>query len=529
MLDSTKRIRKSGMTFSSSSTTIREPVRVAGLDKYMTLTTWHGCFPVFAGRSKRSKKLRMDVRKAASDPKARSVIIVGETGLEKDSVSTFVHELGDKEKAHHLYRISGTSSSFTEIFGTSEYPGVLDNVAETRHALSFANFDKLLKTDEEAREFLHLLETKKYLSRFHGEERVCHARLIATIDQDDDRLKSKELLQIAVPSLRGRSADIDMIANAKLQRIVRRRGLPHISFSPEAMHRLKTYSWPGNLRELGSVLERAVYLFENDRSEHPYIPWKITAEHTITSTSHYNTEFLRYNLLSKFQSLQAITRSPWVFDDFIKYVVPPAFALALAILWLGPQTREENAALTVFWTWWWPGALLSYPLFSRVWCAVCPFMACGELVQAAKKSLGGKLGEWPSSAKKWGPPFAYGLFAAILMWEELWNLPDNGSLSAWLLVLITSGAVVGSFSFEKRIWCRHFCPIGAMNGLYSKMALLEIRSWKGVCSGCTAQNCIQGNPVDNNLPGAGCPLDSAVRRGRGRRGRRRARGDEKQQ
>jgi len=512
MLDSTKKIRRTGMMFSSSSTTIREPVRVPGLDKYMTLTTWHGCFPVFAGRSKRSKKFRIDVRKAAADANARSVVVVGESGLEKDSVATFVHELGDKQKAHHLYRISGSSSSFTEVFGTEEYPGVLDSVAETRHALCFSNFVRLLKSEQEAKDFMQLLETKKYYSRFHGEERVCHARLIGTTDQEDERFKSKEVLQIAVPSLRARSADIDMIASAKLTRIVRRRGQFPTTFSPEAMHRLKTYSWSGNLRELGSVLERAVYLFENDRAEHPYIPWMIAAEHTITSTSQYNTEFLRYNLLSKFRFLQSLTRSPWVFDNLIKYVVPPTFALVLAVLWLGPQTREENAALTIFWTWWWPGALLSYPLLSRVWCAVCPFMACGELVQAAKKALGGKLGDWPSSAKTNGPPFAYGLFAAILMWEELWNLPDNGSLSAWLLVLITTGAVVGSLNFEKRIWCRYYCPIGAMNGLYSKMALLEIRSWKGVCSGCTAQTCIQGSPVDSGLPGEGCPLDSSPKK-----------------
>ena len=43
---------------------------------------------------------------------------------------------------------------------------------------------------------------------------------------------------------------------------------------------------------------------------------------------------------------------------------------------------------------------------------------------------------------------------------------DTAYLSSCLLLLITFGAMVGSYFFERRIWCRHLCPIGGMNGLY---------------------------------------------------------------
>lgn len=43
---------------------------------------------------------------------------------------------------------------------------------------------------------------------------------------------------------------------------------------------------------------------------------------------------------------------------------------------------------------------------------------------------------------------------AILVWEEVWDLPDSAALSSWLLLLITAGAMVGSWFFERRIWCR---------------------------------------------------------------------------
>ena len=47
----------------------------------------------------------------------------------------------------------------------------------------------------------------------------------------------------------------------------------------------------------------------------------------------------------------------------------------------------------------------------------------------------------PSAVEQWGPWFLVSLFAGILVWEEVWHLPDSAALSAWLLLLITAGAV----------------------------------------------------------------------------------------
>ena len=55
--------------------------------------------------------------------------------------------------------------------------------------------------------------------------------------------------------------------------------------------------------------------------------------------------------------------------------------------------------------------------------------------------------------------------------EELWDLPQNASQSACLLLLITAGAVVGSVIYEKQVWCRYFCPIGAMNKIFAMVRL----------------------------------------------------------
>lgn len=44
---------------------------------------------------------------------------------------------------------------------------------------------------------------------------------------------------------------------------------------------------------------------------------------------------------------------------------------------------------------------------------------------------------------------------------QVWDLPHSAALSGWLLILITAGAMVCSTFFERRLWCRYLCPIGA--------------------------------------------------------------------
>ena len=435
------------------------------------------------GKSSKARKLRRDIRNAGCDPQRRTVIISGESGLEKESIATLVHETQGKRDGNLLYRVHCESSSLSELFGTEEKPGLLDQLSDGADSVLISNFDSVARPAD-LEELQRLFEQRTYRSRFHREERSCNARILAVCDQVPETLReAANTTHIAVAPLKQRAADLPQIAHTVLQRITRRRGLPRVGLSPDVLHRIKAYGWPNNLREVASALERALYIFEADRRAHPFIPNALTCDHVFTSPAEVSSEFLRYNLLARVGWLQSLVRSPLVFDDAIKWAVPPAFLATLAMLWWGPQARESNAALTIFWAWWWPLGLLSYPLLSRMWCAICPFMAVGEWAQEGARAAGLPLRPWPAAVKTYGPAFAYGLFAAILMWEELWALPDSGALSASLLVLITAGAVACSVAFEKRMWCRHLCPIGAMNGLYrcgvqSSLFVLFTRSTK---------------------------------------------------
>ncbi|KAJ9518641.1 hypothetical protein QJQ45_018664, partial [Haematococcus lacustris] len=249
-------------------------------------------------------------------------------------------------------------------------------------------------------------------------------------------------------------------------------------------------------------------------------------------------ERLRVDLLAVVPGLRSALRSDlWpeaINFKFTAYVFPVVVAL---LLW-GPQDRDHNVVMNVFWAMWWPGIFIVYPFLGRVWCAVCPFMIYGELVQRWRLASGAQLAKWPKAAMEVGGPwFLTALFAAILVWEQVWDLPNSAWLSGWLLLLITAGAMLFSSLFERRLWCRYLCPIavgpflsllplpllpllllllpsehpGGMNGLFAKGSVLELRARQGVCAGsCSTYGCYKGGPAapPDGQDTTGCPLYS---------------------
>ena len=129
-----------------------------------------------------------------------------------------------------------------------------------------------------------------------------------------------------------------------------------------------------------------------------------------------------------------------------------------------------------------PSRLGSPCWFSRAVCAFARRAAGGEAAQRWQVThAAAQLRKWPKEQlEAWGGWFMLSLFGAILVWEEAWDLPHSGVLSAALMLLITSGAVVTSLNYEKRMWCRHLCPIGAMNGLMAKVRARAHSVW-GLC------------------------------------------------
>jgi len=455
------------------------------------------------GRSRYAERLRSQIRAAGTH--RRVVQIFGEPGLEKDNLAALIH-FGSGTRRLPMIQVDcgKLQASGAELFGRAGgKPGLLAALGQGTLVLNDPkNLDKDL-----VQPIARLMREHQYQPQGRpGEPEPAlvesQARILLIAEQAMPELDALVTDTIKVPPLRVRKADLEDQVQYYLSLLCRRQRLNPIQVAPEAIRRLQSYDFPNNLRELENLVERAVSQMGPDRIITEEIIWP----------SQSKKKHLRLNLLNTYPYLRRFLRSPW-WPDRINYgLTLTLFAGVVAMLWLGPQQRQNNVALTVFWAWWWPLILLGFPFVGRLWCAVCPFMIYGEVTQKLTQWLfPGSLQRWPRQlAERWGGWFLYGLFALILIWEEVWELENTAYLSACLLMLITAGAMIFSALFERRFWCRYLCPIGGMNGMFAKLSMTELRAQQGTCSAeCTTYQCYKGGPrkgegQDTN----GCPLYS---------------------
>jgi transcriptional regulator with PAS, ATPase and Fis domain len=91
------------------------------------------------------------------------------------------------------------------------------------------------------------------------------------------------VLVINMPSLRKRKEDLEPLINSILERIKSRTNKPYLAIEVQAMNLLKSYDWPGNIRELENILERAANTCRNFTISKSDIPLNIFLEDTEVS------------------------------------------------------------------------------------------------------------------------------------------------------------------------------------------------------------------------------------------------------
>ncbi|NEQ44855.1 MAG: 4Fe-4S binding protein [Leptolyngbya sp. SIOISBB] len=459
------------------------------------------------GRSRYAQRLRQQIRDAFKNCKddCGSVLIFGEPGTEKDNIAALMH-YGSAYRRQAIIKVdcAHLQASGAELFGRVDgKPGLLE--ALDAGTLVLNNVEELPKPLIGAIAQLLTHHTYRPVSRERDAsipERTSAAQIILISERPIPAVDKVVDTQIKVPPLRVRKADIEDYVDYYISLISRARGKQKIAVSPEAIRRLQAYNFPNNLRELESLVSRALSQVAPDC---------ILTEEILWPSQSKKKQF-RWNLLNAYPTLRQLLRSPWWPDRLNYGVTLAAFALMNIVLFVGPQTRDQNVVLNLFWAWWWPIILLVFPFLGRVWCAVCPFMIYGEVLQTLSLKLWPRqLKRWPrEEAERWGGWFLLGLFALILLWEELWDLQNTAYLSACLLLLITAGAIIFSQIFERRFWCRYLCPIGGMNGLHAKLSMTELRAQQGTCSAeCTTYQCYKGGPEKGEgQKTAGCPIYS---------------------
>ena len=455
------------------------------------------------GKSRYATRLRSQIKQAAQTREA--VLIFGEPGLEKDNTAALIH-FGSAARRQPIIKVdcAKLQTSGAELFGRSGgKPGLIASLGTGTLVL---NNIHLLPT-ELIDAIATLIKDNQYtpIMRPGGdvsEAQTSQARIILISEQTVQAIDSVVANFIKVPPLRIRKADLDEQINYYLNLIGRNKSLRKTQITPEAIRNLQAYDFPNNLRELESLIERALTQLQGCDDITEEVVW-----HSQSKKKQY-----RLNLLNKYPKLRYFLRSDW-YPDKINYGFTASFfAFVVLVLFLAPQNRQHNFALNLFWAWWWPLILVTFPFIGRSWCAVCPFMIYGEITQKLSLIMFPRqLKRWPrNTAEKWGGWFLFGLFALILLWEELWDLENTAYLSACLLLLITAGAMIFSAIFERRFWCRYLCPIGGMNGLFAKLSMTELRAQQGTCSAeCTTYQCYKGGAAKGEGQETnGCPLYS---------------------
>jgi len=144
----------------------------------------------------------------------------------------------------------------------------------------------------------------------------------------------------------------------------------------------------------------------------------------------------------------------------------------------GPRDPRLNLATVLSWILWWPLLAVSFFLFGRVWCAVCPMGALADLTQRFSLNL-----KAPRLFKRRGFVAAILLVAILYQaWiEEVTRAAVSPLVTGFILWGFTAGAVVGALLFERWTWCRHLCPLGAWAGVFAMGSVMEIRADQRNC------------------------------------------------
>ena len=455
------------------------------------------------GKSRYATRLRSQIKQASQT--RESVLLFGEPGLEKDNLAALIH-FGSANRRQPIIKVdcAKLQTSGAELFGRSGgKPGLIASLQSGTLILNNIHLLPAELTDAIAT----LIKNDRYtlVTRPGSKEskiQTSQARIILISEQTIPAIDSVVDKLIKIPPLRVRKSDIEEQIKYYLNLISRNKCLKKAKITSEAIRNLQSYDFPNNLRELESIVERALSQLQGCDDITEEVVWQGKSK----------KKQYRLNLLNKYPRLRYFLRSDW-FPDKINYGFTLSFfAFIVLVLFLAPQNRESNFALNLFWAWWWPGVLIAFPFVGRLWCAVCPFMIYGEITQKLSLMLFPRqLKKWPrNAAEHWGGWFLFGLFALILLWEELWNLENTAYLSAWLLLIITAGAMICSAIFERRFWCRYLCPIGGMNGLFAKLSMTELRAQQGTCSAeCTTYQCYKGGAAKGEGQETnGCPLYS---------------------
>jgi len=233
------------------------------------------------GGSAAIEQLNQIISRAASRPS--TVLITGESGVGKELVALALHRQSPRRDGPLVVlNCAAIAPSLieAELFGSCkgaftgadrDRPGVFQQADE---GTLFLDEVGELPADCQGK-LLRVLEGRSFRAVGGTSELRTDVRIIAATNRDLERQVKEgrfredlyfrlRVIPVVVPPLRQRSEDIPLLAEHFLGKLAAEIHRP-VYLTPAAVQRLRLYSWPGNVRQLRSVLECSVALSDTDR------------------------------------------------------------------------------------------------------------------------------------------------------------------------------------------------------------------------------------------------------------------------
>jgi formate hydrogenlyase transcriptional activator len=289
-------------------------------------------FDEIVGRSPSLRRVLREIETVA--PTDSTVLITGETGSGKELVARAIHQLSARrEQAFVRLNCAAIPTGLleSELFG-HEKGAFTGAITQRIGRFELANrgtvfLDEIGEIPLELQpKLLRVLQEREF-ERL-GSARTLHtdARLIAATNRDltslvaeqkfrEDLFYRLNVFPISVPPLRDRRDDVPMLVRHFAQQFARRMKKPIEVIPSGTMDALVQYDWPGNIRELQNLVERAVILSTGSTLKVPLEglsqPRVVTpAEHVQQPSARQATETLEES--DRRHILAALERSNWV-------------------------------------------------------------------------------------------------------------------------------------------------------------------------------------------------------------------------
>jgi DNA-binding NtrC family response regulator len=254
------------------------------------------------GKSSKIKSL-LDHAKRAADASV-SVLITGETGTGKEVLANAIHDMGPRaNKPFIAINCAAIQSTVleSELFGYEA--GAFTGADKRKHGLMETADEGILFLDEISSmptemqaKLLRALEERAF--RRVGGHNLIHVdvQIIAASNRDlptllqegkfrEDLYYRLKVVDLHLPPLRERPQDIPELVGFFIHKFNPRMGLNIEDVTPRAMQALMAHTWPGNIRELRNIIERAMLFCDESSIDLPHLPAEIVLKTAAASST----------------------------------------------------------------------------------------------------------------------------------------------------------------------------------------------------------------------------------------------------